>query len=103
MPSTSQGFRMTEEIKTENPIKNIQQVSSIQKFEFPHKFEAESFKAMGLSIQMAFSETLSEIAISSTILQNLRHYFLSEEPLNLKVIISDISKLNKKLRQFQKY
>ena len=104
MPSTSQGFRMTEEIETENPIKNIQQVvSSIQKFEFPHKFEAESFKAMGLSIQMDFSETLSEISISSTILQNLRHYFLSEEPLNLKVIISDISKLNKKLRQFQKY
>ena len=104
MPSTSQGFRMTEEIETENPIKNFQQVvSSIQKFEFPHKFEAESFKAMGLSIQMDFSETLSEISISSTILQNLRHYFLSEEPLNLKVIISDISKLNKKLRQFQKY
>ena len=84
---------MTEEIQTENPIKNIQQVvSSIQKFEFPHKFEAESFKAMGLSIQMDFSETLSEISISSTILQNLRHFFLSEEPLNLKVIILDISK-----------
>ena len=93
MPSISQGFRMTEEIQTENPIKNIQQVvSSIQKFEFPHKFEAESFKAMGLSIQMDFSETLSEISISSTILQNLRHFFLSEEPLNLKVIILDISK-----------
>ena len=97
MPSTSQGFELTEGIRTDSPIKNIQQVvSSIQKFEFPHKFEAESFKAMGLSIQMAFSETLSEIAISSTILQNLRHFFLSEEPLNLKVIISDISKLNNK-------
>ena len=92
LPSTSQGIGLTEEIQMDNPIKNIQQVvSSIQKFEFPHKFEAESFKAMGLSIQMAFSETLSEIAISSTILQNLRHFFLSEEPLNLKVIISDIS------------
>ena len=93
MPSMSQGFRMTEEIQTGNPIKNIQQVvSSIQKFEFPHKFVAESFKAMGLSIQMDFSETLSEISISSTILQHLRHFFLSEEPLNLKVIILDISK-----------
>ena len=91
MPSTSQGVR------TDNPIKNVQQVvSSIEKFEFPHNFEVESFKTMGISIQMDFSETLGEISISSTILENLRHYFLTEEWLDLKVIISDISKSNQK-------
>ena len=93
MPSTSQGFELTEGIRTDSPIKNIQQVvSSIQKFEFPHNFEVESFKTMGISIQMDFSETLGEIPISSTILENLRNFFQTEESLNLKVIISDLSK-----------
>ena len=93
MPSTSQGFELTEGIRTDSPIKNIQQVvSSIQKFEFPHNFEVESFKTMGISIQMDFSETLGEIPISSTILENLRIFFQTEESLNLKVIISDLSK-----------
>ena len=99
MPSTSQGFELTEGIRTDSPIKNIQQVvSSIQKFEFPHNFEVESFKTMGISIQMDFSETLGEIPISSTILENLRNFFQTEESLNLKVIISDLSKSYKKLR-----
>ena len=99
MPSTSQGFELTEGIRTDSPIKNIQQVvSSIQKFEFPHNFEVESFKTMGISIQMDFSETLGEIPISSTILENLRIFFQTEESLNLKVIISDLSKSYKKLR-----
>ena len=98
MPSTSQ------ETRTDNPIKNVQQVvSSIQKFEFPHKFEVESFKTMGISIQMDFSETLSEISISSAILENLRKFFQTEESLNLKVIISDISKSNPKTLRSTQY
>ena len=97
-PSTSRGSGFAEEIQTSSQLENCQLVlSAIQEFEFPQHFEEESFKAMGISIQMDFSEALTEISISQEILESLTEFFTSENCLSLEVIFSGISKLTKNI------
>ena len=67
---------------------------SSQDFKLPRNFEVDFFKSMRQSIQMDFSEALSEITINSSILEGLKEFFTSEYPFDLNVLLRDISKLS---------
>ena len=82
----------SQEIGVASSSGSREQILSSQDFKLPNNFEVDFFKSLRLSIQMDFSEALSEIPINSTILESLKVFFTSEYPFDLKVLVGDISK-----------